>query len=171
MRASLSPQALQAVLAGSLAAVAPLSLAVPAALATSPLAEAPAPAETRLAQLDNGMPSPYSGIRALNLARNAAVKLNGGLGVYRPASCMFRSTSQDNDCLISADAQGFLFRFLGGQPGWEQLDLPPTVETEILISPDGREVVSVIYNGKPRPPIQTEPGDAPVESDPAPPQS
>ena len=171
MRASLSPRALHAVLAGSLAAAAPLSLAInPAALAFSPLETIRPPAESRVAQLDLAIPEPYSRIRAVNLARNVAVKLNGGLGVYRPADCMFRTSTAENNCLISADDQGFLFRFLGGQPGWQQLGLPATVETEILVAPDGREVVSVIYNGEPRPPIQMESGNPPIEADPAPPQ-
>ncbi|MCT0225854.1 hypothetical protein KQ310_11945 [Synechococcus sp. CS-1328] len=128
------------------------------------------PAENRVAQLDLAIPEPYSRIRAVNLARNVAVKLNGGLGVYRPADCMFRTSVADNNCLISADGQGFLFRFLGGQPGWQQLELPATMETEILIAPDGRQVVSVIYNGAPRPPIQSESGNPPIEANPAPPQ-
>ncbi|MFN9570869.1 MAG: hypothetical protein ACK59G_13160 [Cyanobacteriota bacterium] len=50
-------------------------------------------------------------------------------------------------CLVSRSSQGFTFRFLGGQPGWRQLGIPPTVETEILVSPDGRSVLEVIYNG------------------------
>ncbi len=79
------------------------------------------------------------------------MKLNGGLGVYRPQDCMFRSSSDGNGCLVSRGPEGFLFRFLGGAPGWQQLGLPPTVETEILISPSGRDVVNLVYNGAPRP--------------------
>jgi hypothetical protein len=54
------------------------------------------------------------------------------------------------ECLIEASNRGFLFRFYGGGPGWQQLGKPPTVETEILISPDGRSVLEVPYNGTPR---------------------
>ncbi|MFM7674105.1 MAG: hypothetical protein ACKO5F_00595 [Synechococcus sp.] len=112
------------------------------------------PAPLLLAQGLFGLDSEsiYSGIRAVNLARNVAVKLNGGLGVYRPQDCMFRSSSDGNGCLVSRGPEGFLFRFLGGAPGWQQLVLPPTVETEILISPSGRDVVNLVYNGAPRSP-------------------
>lgn len=86
--------------------------------------------------------------RAVNLARMRGEMINGGLGVYRPALCMYERSG--GDCLVRADADGFLFRFYGGVPGWAQLGLPPTVETEILVAPDGRSVLSVVYNGPPR---------------------
>jgi hypothetical protein len=78
-----------------------------------------------------------------------AEKINGGLGQYRAAACMF--TNSGDNCLVTADQRGFLFRFLGGEPGWEQLGKPPTVETELLISADASSVLDVIYNG----PIRT----------------
>ncbi len=93
---------------------------------------------------------PFNAIRALNLARNTGVNLNGGLGVYRPAACMFTTSAPENPCLVQRDQQGFLFRFLGGPPGWQVLNIPPTRETEVLIAPDGRSVAQVIYNGVPR---------------------
>jgi hypothetical protein len=77
--------------------------------------------------------------RAVNLARNVAVRLNGGLGQYRPADCMF--TEGGGPCRIRSDARGYTFRFTGGSPGWQQLNLPPTVQTEITIDPTGRQVV------------------------------
>ena len=88
--------------------------------------------------------------RALNLARNAAVQLNGGLSRYRPAACMFSTGRSGGNCLVQADANGFLYRFNGGAPGWEQLGMPPTTTTEILISPDGQSVAQVLYNGPAR---------------------
>ncbi len=88
--------------------------------------------------------------RAINLARGTAAKLNGGLSVYRPAVCMFQGVS-NNPCLVERAASGFTFRFLGGSPGWEQLQLPATVETELVISTDGRTVLQIVYNGPPRP--------------------
>ncbi len=88
--------------------------------------------------------------RGLNLARDTAIRLNGGLSFYRPASCMYAGISE-NPCLLSREGKGFVFRFSGGSPGWEQLQLPATVETEILVSRDGRTVLEVIYNGTPRP--------------------
>lgn len=94
---------------------------------------------------------PFNEIRALNLARNTGVTLNGGLSVYSPASCMFSTSAPGNSCLVRRDAEGFLFRFLGGAPGWQVLNQPPTRETELLIAPDGRSVRQVVYNGAPRP--------------------
>ena len=86
--------------------------------------------------------------RAANVARIYAERLNGGLGAYRTASCMH--VRGGGECLIVSDDQGHQFRFLGGRPGWEQLGLDPTTETVLLISPDGREIVELIYNGTPR---------------------
>jgi hypothetical protein len=84
--------------------------------------------------------------RAMNLARNSAVKINGGLSQYMPAACMF-STAGLEACLVETSEQGFRFRFNGGEPGWQQLGKPPTVTTDILISLDGRQVVQLNYNG------------------------
>jgi hypothetical protein len=85
--------------------------------------------------------------RALNLARNVVVNLNGGLSRYMPAACMFSSGGSGGSCLVQSNADGFLFRFNGGEPGWQQLGKPPTITTKILISPDGRDVAQLIYNG------------------------
>ena len=104
--------------------------------------------EPARAQADASVP--YSAVRALNLARNTAVQSNGGLGLYRPDKCMFETASAGNKCLISSTSDGYLFRFLGGAPGWQQLNLAPSVETEIRISSDGRTVLGIDYNGAPR---------------------
>ncbi len=93
---------------------------------------------------------PVEAVRAINMARTRAVKINGGLQAYRPANCMFATAVPDNPCLVSNDSDGFIFRFLGGPPAWQERDLPPTLETEIKISPDGRLVQELIYNGPPR---------------------
>jgi hypothetical protein len=95
-------------------------------------------------------PVPFSAVRAVNLARNTAIQSNGGLAVYRPAQCMYETANAGNQCLISSTREGYLFRFLGGAPGWQQLNLAATVETEIRISSDGRTVLGVDYNGAPR---------------------
>jgi hypothetical protein len=87
--------------------------------------------------------------RALNLSRATAIQLNGGLGLYRPANCMFAGIS-NNPCLIDRGEKGFVFRFGGGPPGWEQFQLPAIWETEILVSLDGRDVLQVLYNGPAR---------------------
>jgi hypothetical protein len=130
-----------------------LSLLAPAALAqaTDP-APAPAPAsqtssvEQTFDRIDRLQQQSAARQRAMNLARNTVVTLNGGLGVYMPAACMFASGASAS-CLVQSDAQGFRFRFNGGAPGWQQLGLPPTLSSEVLISPDGRSVVQVAYNG------------------------
>jgi hypothetical protein len=95
-------------------------------------------------------PGTYSSVRAINLARNTTVKLNGGLTVYRPAACMFNTDFSGGSCLVQTNSDGYLYKFLGGAPGWQQLGLPATTETELLISPDGRTVVNLLYNGAPR---------------------
>lgn len=87
--------------------------------------------------------------RAVNVARMRAEKINGGLSRYRAASCMYNTSSGGSDCLINSDG-GFTFKIPGGVPGWQETGQPPTVETEIKISSDGREVMSEIYNGSPR---------------------
>ena len=91
-----------------------------------------------------------SNLRAVNLARNWAVNNNGGLSVYVPASCMFNSSDGGGSCLIQTNNPAYTFRFLGGAPGWQQEGLRPTTETEITVSPDGRTITNVGYNGAPR---------------------
>lgn len=119
------------------------------ALTALGLAGAPALAQTQIQTQPQGV-EPFSGVRALNTARNAAINLNGGLSKYRPAACMFATDIAGGECLLQRDAEGYLFRFLGGAPGWQQLGLPATTETELQVSRDGRSVLRVIYNGKPR---------------------
>jgi hypothetical protein len=91
---------------------------------------------------------PNSSQRAANLARMKAEILNGGLGVYRAAPCMHDQGG--GECLVGRSGQGFTFRFYGGKPGWTQEGLAPTLETEILVAPNGRSIEQVIYNGPPR---------------------
>ncbi|MFM1813218.1 MAG: hypothetical protein RLZZ336_2156 [Cyanobacteriota bacterium] len=108
---------------------------------------------------------PTSAVRAINLARTTAVAQNGGLSRYRPAQCMFQTANPENPCLINTpdddtnnnardnrnnNSNTYVFRFQGGAPGWQQQNQRPTVETEITISADGRNVVQVNYNGSPR---------------------
>lgn len=84
-------------------------------------------------------------LRASNMARFKAEFLNGGLRSYRAASCMYKQNG--GECLLQRSSNGFLFRFLGGVPGWQQLGKVPTIETEMLVAPDGRSVIQLIYNG------------------------
>ena len=88
-------------------------------------------------------------VRAINTARMRAESINGGLNNYRAAKCMYATGNGGGDCLKNA-SDGFLFVFDGGSPGWQEAGSPPTVETEILVSPDGNSVVDVVYNGSPR---------------------
>ena len=87
-------------------------------------------------------------IRAANLARMEAERINGGLSKYFTANCMHQKGG--GSCMVNAGASGYLFNFLGGPPGWEVNKQAATKETRILISPDGTRVVNVQYNGAPR---------------------
>ena len=78
--------------------------------------------------------------RALNLARGAATRHNGGLRIYRPGTCMYESAT-NNPCLVHAGPEGFEFIIPGGTTGWEQAGDPPAVTTRILIAVDGRELL------------------------------
>ena len=91
-----------------------------------------------------------SNVRAVNVARQWAINQNGGLSVYVPAQCMFETANGGGSCLVQNNNQGYFFRFLGGSPGWQQYGRPASTLTEIQVSPDGRNVVNVSYNGTPR---------------------
>ena len=101
-------------------------------------------------------------MRAANLARMQAELINGGLGKYSPADCMHQagggsevgresgsgigSGSGNRFCLVSSSPQGYRFRFLGGSPGWAARQERATIETVVLVSPDGKNL-QVEYNG------------------------
>ena len=86
--------------------------------------------------------------KAANVARIRAESLNGGLKRYVSAQCMHERGG--GSCMVRANADGFRFEFLGGAPGWQTLSQKATVETKILVSPDGSKVKQVIYNGAPK---------------------
>jgi hypothetical protein len=86
-------------------------------------------------------------MRAANLARMQAELINGGLGKYSAAKCMHEGGG--GNCMVSETPQGFRFRFLGGSPGWAVNQQPATLETVVLVSPDGRSSI-VEYNGSVR---------------------
>lgn len=86
-------------------------------------------------------------VRAANMARMQAEELNGGLRMYSADDCMHKGGG--GTCLVSETADGYRFRFLGGPPGWASRRAPATVETQVLVSPDAREM-KVEYNGPPR---------------------
>lgn len=89
-----------------------------------------------------------SQIRAANLARMEAERINGGLSKYFTANCMHQKGG--GSCMVQSNSNGYLFDFLGGPPGWEVNKQSATTETRILISPDGSRIVNVEYNGSPR---------------------
>jgi hypothetical protein len=100
----------------------------PAAL---PLAPAP-PAITNFGT-DN--PSLW---RAMNLARQAAEKANGGLEQYRAEAVMYGSTER---APLTVNPDGtWTFRFRGGPPGTDV----PTVESIITVSRRGQ--VTLVAN-------------------------
>ena len=86
--------------------------------------------------------------KAANVARMKAEALNGGLTKYRTAACMHQLGG--GSCMVRASSDGYRFQFLGGTPGWVAMNRKPTVETQIMVSPDGTKVEKVIYNGVPR---------------------
>ncbi|QFZ90999.2 hypothetical protein [Synechococcus elongatus] len=81
--------------------------------------------------------------RAKNLARAAAEQANGGLNRYVAESKMYGSGS-GTDYTYSNGF--FTFQFVGGVPGWQPQGLPPTVESKISVSFDGK-TVRIDYNG------------------------
>lgn len=103
---------------------------------------------TAVAPLPASAEMPLSRIRATNLARMEAERLNGGLSQYFTANCMHQKGG--GSCMVDSGPNGYLFDFLGGPPGWEVNKQAATKETRILISPDGTSVVNVQYNGSPR---------------------
>ena len=57
---------------------------------------------------------------------------------------MFKNPT-NNPCLAQHDGNGFEFKFQGGPPGWEVLGLPATVESMVLVSPDGKSVIQELH--------------------------
>jgi hypothetical protein len=85
-----------------------------------------------------------SQMRAASIARMQAELINGGGSQYSPAHCMHQDGGET--CMISNTADGFRFRFFGGGAGWAARREPATIETIILVSPDGK-LSKVEYNG------------------------
>lgn len=83
----------------------------------------------------------FSQIRAANLARMEAERINGGLSKYFTANCMHQKSG--GSCMVQSNSNGYLFDFLGGPPGWEVNKQSATTETRILLSPDGTRIVNV----------------------------
>lgn len=77
--------------------------------------------------------------RARNLARQAAIKANGGLDRYRPEPAMFGPSGQ-SPAVKNPDGS-ITFTFKGGTPG----AIAMTVESVVVVSPTGN--VNLQYNG------------------------
>jgi hypothetical protein len=77
--------------------------------------------------------------RAMNLARQAAERANGGLNNYRSEPSMYGPATKSP---FKNNGNGSLtFTFLGGRPA-----SPPTLQSVVTVSLDG-SLVSVDYNG------------------------
>ena len=103
---------------------------------------------SQVEKISEAQASSQAQLRAANLARMEAERLNGGLNHYVASQCMHQRAGAS--CLLQANDTGFLFRFPGGTPGWEANRRAATVESQILISADGKRIEKVIYNGVPR---------------------
>jgi hypothetical protein len=77
--------------------------------------------------------------KARNLARQAAIKANGGLSRYRPEAAMFGPTAQ-TPAVKNGDGS-ITFTFKGGVPG----TAAPTVESVATVNLTGN--VNLTYNG------------------------
>lgn len=78
--------------------------------------------------------------RARNLARQAAIKANGGLTAYRPEPSMY-GPSTKSPFVKNADGS-LTFSFQGGTPG-----AALTLMSVVIVNPDG--TVKIQYNGPP----------------------
>ena len=100
------------------------------------------------------------------MARMQAELINGGLGKYSTADCMHpggggggmdsamssgMGSGMDSGMgnrlgVVSSSPQGYRFRFRGGVPGWAARRERATIETVVLVTPDGKNL-QVEYNG------------------------
>ena len=69
--------------------------------------------------------------------------MEGCAFITPPAACL--KTRPTTPCLAQQDGNGFEFKFQGGPPGWEVLGLPATVESMVLVSPDGKSVIQELH--------------------------
>ncbi len=84
--------------------------------------------------------------RAQNLARDAAINANGGLSNYRPDKIMY-GPSVNAPYQFDDQQQVFTFNFVGGAPGWQEANQPPSVRTVVQVTTDLPPVVTVLSNG------------------------
>ncbi|MFM7426229.1 MAG: hypothetical protein ACKO7W_14765 [Elainella sp.] len=78
--------------------------------------------------------------RAKNLARMAAERENGGLGVYR-ADASMHGPSEESPFVKNPDGS-YTFAFTGGRPGYTT----PSVESVVTVDP-ATWAITIDYNG------------------------
>lgn len=122
-----------------------LAACLPPCLPWQPLR---AEGEVGTAVEDGGQPWGRLG-RAVRLARTTVAARHGDASTYSPSACLERADG--GDCLVEDSDGGFVFRILGGPPGWQEAGQAPTRETVLHISRDGRRVLAIDYDGTPRP--------------------
>lgn len=74
----------------------------------------------------------------------------GGLPRDGAAACMVTTAAGWGPCLVNSTTQGSFLRIVGGPPGGQAEGRPPNRDTDLPISPDGRNVVNVTGSGPPR---------------------
>ena len=85
---------------------------------------------------------PMTQTKAANLARLRAESINGGLTNYRADRCMYSTGAPA--CLVEVTSDGYIFRFQGGAPGWQQRNpSQPSIITTVTVSADGESIRSV----------------------------
>jgi hypothetical protein len=81
--------------------------------------------------------------RAKNLARMAAERENGGLGLYR-AEAKMHSLPEETNHVDNGDS--WTFTFLGYQVVNQMVMSEPTIESVVTVSKDGQSI-NIDYNG------------------------
>ncbi len=113
----------------------------------APSASPPAPTDTKiLPASDYGVDNPVLQ-RAMNLARQAAERTNGGLTKYRAQASMYGPATQSP--FVDNGNGTWTFTFFGGEPGFTT----PSLESVVTIAKDGSQV-TVDYNGPIRDPAK-----------------
>lgn len=96
---------------------------------------------------DNVTNQLYFLARAKNLARQAAIKANGGLEAYRPENSMYGPALE---APFERNSDGSVtFSFLGGAPGAQQFDKATTVN----VTADS--TINILFNGPVAPGVGT----------------
>ncbi|MBW4554141.1 MAG: purine nucleoside permease [Aphanocapsa sp. GSE-SYN-MK-11-07L] len=115
----------------------------------------PAPTNTKiLPASDYGIDNPILQ-RAMNLARQAAERTNGGLSKYRAQASMYGPATQSP--FVDNGNGTWTFTFFGGAPGFTT----PSLESVVTIAKDGSQV-TVDYNGPIRDPAKVPSASTPA---------